>query len=81
MGSRFIYNPTYAASQVAEILNKASLFTVYTDILNTLSCVGGSSGIGLSVAVAAIQRGAHVTLIARNRDKLEMAREQVWQNS
>ncbi|KAL5266099.1 hypothetical protein ACHWQZ_G006675 [Mnemiopsis leidyi] len=42
-----------------------------------VAITGGSSGIGLSVAVAAIQRGAHVTLIARNRDKLEMAREQV----
>ena len=38
---------------------------------------GGSSGIGLSVALAVIERGASVTLIARNRDKLEMAREQV----
>lgn len=42
-----------------------------------VAITGGSSGIGLSVAVAVIQRGADVTLIARNRDKLEMARQQV----
>ncbi|CAG9816814.1 unnamed protein product [Phaedon cochleariae] len=34
---------------------------------------GGSSGIGKSVAVIAAQRGAHVTIIARNVDKLEEA--------
>jgi short-subunit dehydrogenase len=38
---------------------------------------GGSSGIGLSVATQAARRGAHVTIVARDRDRLEAARESV----
>lgn len=35
---------------------------------------GGSSGIGLWVAVYAAQLGAHVTIIARNKERLGMYR-------
>ncbi|KAG5898108.1 hypothetical protein JTB14_027465 [Gonioctena quinquepunctata] len=38
---------------------------------------GGSSGIGKSVAIIAAQEGAHVTIIARNLDKLENARAEI----
>ncbi|KAG5898109.1 hypothetical protein JTB14_027466 [Gonioctena quinquepunctata] len=38
---------------------------------------GGSSGIGKSVAIVAAQEGAHVTIIARNLDKLEKARDEI----
>lgn len=37
--------------------------------------VGGSSGIGLGVARAALDRGAHVVLVGRSPDKLRDARE------
>lgn len=33
--------------------------------------VGGSSGIGLAVAKASAAKGAHVTIVSRNREKLE----------
>jgi 3-dehydrosphinganine reductase len=38
---------------------------------------GGSSGIGLCIAMLAIKRGSNVTLIARNKDKLQQAKEQL----
>ncbi|KAK6643775.1 hypothetical protein RUM43_000038 [Polyplax serrata] len=38
---------------------------------------GGSSGIGKSVAVEAARRGAHVTIIARNIEKLRLAVEEI----
>lgn len=38
---------------------------------------GGSSGIGKSVAVLAAQKGAHVTILARNIDKLTEAQEEI----
>jgi 3-dehydrosphinganine reductase len=38
---------------------------------------GGSSGAGLAVAELAARRGAHVSLIARDADRLEAARESV----
>lgn len=38
---------------------------------------GGSSGIGKSVAVLAAKEGAHVTIIARNIEKLDEAYEEV----
>ena len=38
---------------------------------------GGSSGVGLSTAEILASRGAHVALIARDRDRLEAAREAV----
>eukprot|EP00116_Pleurobrachia_bachei_P008046 sb/3468308/ len=41
----------------------------------------GSSGIGLSVAIAAIERGANITLIARDSTKLENARQIVLEHS
>jgi len=39
--------------------------------------VGGSSGIGLSIARALSARGAHVVIFARAKDRLDRAREQV----
>ncbi|VEL18154.1 unnamed protein product [Protopolystoma xenopodis] len=36
---------------------------------------GGSSGIGLSLAILARRSGANITLIARNRERLKLARE------
>ncbi|KAK0181255.1 hypothetical protein PV327_003553 [Microctonus hyperodae] len=38
---------------------------------------GGSSGIGKSVAVLAAKNGAHVTIIARNIQNLEKARDEI----
>ncbi|KAJ8918734.1 hypothetical protein NQ315_015054 [Exocentrus adspersus] len=38
---------------------------------------GGSSGIGKSVAILAAKKGAHVTIIARNIDKLSEAQEEL----
>ncbi|KAJ8929629.1 hypothetical protein NQ314_017671 [Rhamnusium bicolor] len=38
---------------------------------------GGSSGIGKSVAILAAQRGAQVTILARNIDKLTEAQEEI----
>nr|CAD7194901.1 unnamed protein product [Timema douglasi] len=46
------------------------------DILVT----GGSSGIGKCVAIEVAKRGAHVTLIARDVDKLEEAKSEVIKN-
>ncbi|XP_023225867.1 3-ketodihydrosphingosine reductase-like [Centruroides sculpturatus] len=58
------------------------LFDVYmrssTDISSFHVLVtGGSSGIGKSLAIEAISRGANVTLIARNKARLEEAKEEV----
>lgn len=39
--------------------------------------VGGSSGIGLGVAAAALKGGAHVTIMARSRARLDRARQQL----
>ena len=36
---------------------------------------GGSSGLGLAIAKELAARGAIVTLIARNKEKLEMAKD------
>nr|CAD7400083.1 unnamed protein product [Timema poppensis] len=41
---------------------------------------GGSSGIGKCVAIEVAKRGAHVTLIARDVDKLEEAKSEVIKN-
>ena len=41
----------------------------------TAYITGGSSGIGLAIASELIRRGATVVLIARNRERLESARE------
>jgi 3-dehydrosphinganine reductase len=38
---------------------------------------GGSSGIGFCVAELAIKRGSNVTLIARNKEKLFQAQQQL----
>lgn len=38
---------------------------------------GGSSGIGKSVAVEAAKRGANVTIIARDANKLQAAKEEI----
>jgi 3-dehydrosphinganine reductase len=38
---------------------------------------GGSSGIGLSLAVELSKRGANVTIIARDKGKLKLAREKI----
>ncbi|MDY6918398.1 MAG: SDR family NAD(P)-dependent oxidoreductase, partial [Chloroflexota bacterium] len=43
----------------------------------TVYVVGGSSGIGLSIARALSARGAHVVIFARAKDRLDRAREQV----
>lgn len=40
---------------------------------------GGSTGIGLSLAEELVKRGAHVTLIARTRSKLEEAQAALQQ--
>ncbi len=36
---------------------------------------GGSSGIGLCTALMAVKRGAHVTILARNVEKLKAAQK------
>ena len=38
---------------------------------------GGSSGIGKCVAVAAVEMGADVTIVARNEGRLARAREEI----
>jgi 3-dehydrosphinganine reductase len=38
---------------------------------------GGSSGIGLSMALAAAEMGANITIVARNEEKLKKARVEV----
>lgn len=38
---------------------------------------GGSSGIGKSLAIEAAKRGAHVTIIARNPNKLQTAKDEI----
>jgi len=43
----------------------------------TAYITGGSSGIGLAIARELISRGATVVLIARNRERLESAREEL----
>lgn len=43
----------------------------------TLQITGGSSGIGLAVAEEVVRLGAHVTLVARDRGKLEEAQKKV----
>ncbi|XP_043505635.1 3-ketodihydrosphingosine reductase [Polistes fuscatus] len=40
---------------------------------------GGSSGIGKSAAIAAARQGAHVTIIARDVEKLEKAKYEIMQ--
>jgi NAD(P)-dependent dehydrogenase (short-subunit alcohol dehydrogenase family) len=42
-----------------------------------VAIVGGSSGVGLAIAVLAIAAGARVTLLARNPDKLRLAAQKV----
>lgn len=42
--------------------------------------IGGSSGIGKAVAILAARRGAHVTIIARNMEKLSKAKEEICKN-
>ncbi|XP_050519616.1 3-ketodihydrosphingosine reductase [Diabrotica virgifera virgifera] len=42
--------------------------------------IGGSSGIGKSVAKLAAREGAHVTIIARNVDRLEEAKQEIQQH-
>lgn len=42
-----------------------------------LQVTGGSSGIGKSVAIQAAKRGAHVTIIARDPNKLQSARDEI----
>ncbi|XP_022901252.1 3-ketodihydrosphingosine reductase [Onthophagus taurus] len=39
--------------------------------------IGGSSGIGKAFACLAAQKGAHVTIIARNEDRLRLAVEEI----
>lgn len=41
---------------------------------------GGSSGIGLCVAINCVKLGAHVTILARNVDKLKSAVEKIKQH-
>lgn len=38
---------------------------------------GGSSGIGKSVAIEAAKRGANVTIIARDLNKLQAAKDEI----
>jgi 3-dehydrosphinganine reductase len=40
---------------------------------------GGSSGIGLCVAILAVKRGSNVTIIARDQKKLEEAQKHLQQ--
>ena len=42
-----------------------------------LVIIGGSSGIGLATAIAAMAAGAQVVIASRSRDKLETARRQI----
>jgi NAD(P)-dependent dehydrogenase (short-subunit alcohol dehydrogenase family) len=42
--------------------------------------IGGSSGIGLAVATAAINAGAHVTIASRSKEKLTLAKEKIGGN-
>ncbi|MBR2687850.1 MAG: SDR family oxidoreductase [Aquamicrobium sp.] len=43
--------------------------------------VGGSSGIGLGVAAAALQNGTDVTIVGRSNDKLQTARQSLGASS
>ena len=38
---------------------------------------GGSSGIGLNVAIEVAKRGANISIIARSKEKLEAAKRQI----
>ncbi|XP_030746188.1 3-ketodihydrosphingosine reductase [Sitophilus oryzae] len=46
-----------------------------------VAITGGSSGIGKAFAILAAKEGAHVTLLARNVDRLEEARNEIKQNT
>lgn len=46
-----------------------------------LLITGGSSGIGLAIAVEAVRRGASVTLVARNQERLASAQELVQKHA
>ncbi|XP_058804285.1 3-ketodihydrosphingosine reductase [Phymastichus coffea] len=54
-----------------EVLNKGRLFK------RNVVITGGSSGIGKSFAILAAKEGANVTIIARNWEKLERAKEEI----
>lgn len=73
--------------------NIAMLFTIFLAILTAIKYLlkrrprpvkdkhvvitGGSSGIGKSLAILFAERGAHVTIIARNKEKLQKAVEEI----
>ena len=43
--------------------------------------IGGSSGIGLATARAALDEGASVIIASRSREKLEKANQQIGQQA
>ncbi|XP_032231792.2 3-ketodihydrosphingosine reductase isoform X1 [Nematostella vectensis] len=66
------------ASFIAVLLALDLLYRKKTQINGSHAIVtGGSSGIGRALAVQLAQQGASVTLLARNKAKLEGARQQV----
>ena len=42
-----------------------------------VAITGGSMGIGLDIAIEAFKQGAHVSIIARNKERLESAKLQL----
>ncbi|XP_018022688.1 3-ketodihydrosphingosine reductase-like isoform X2 [Hyalella azteca] len=63
--SYLIFNKLFAPGQSPNLLGKHVMVT------------GGSSGIGLAVAQEVARLGAHVTLVARNQEKLVEAQQTV----
>ncbi|XP_017776150.1 PREDICTED: 3-ketodihydrosphingosine reductase [Nicrophorus vespilloides] len=52
--------------------------TIKRDLTGKHVCItGGSSGIGKAIGMQAAQKGAHVTIIARNQERLQLAIQEI----
>lgn len=69
----FQINHNYIFLKVLDILFIKSFFF----LIFLFQVTGGSSGIGKCIAILAAKYGAHVTIIARDIQKLEIARNEI----